>query len=132
MTELLGLIKLTSNSIINNFPQYVIDNNLLDIIIKNIHLVLKIEEDGVENAKMVNEIVAIAENEDPYKKLKNCLDKEFTLSFVERNYLMALIEILAMVVRSNGELACEKLMKTNLELIFFKVMRINDSTPFDV
>jgi len=37
-----------------------------------------------------------------------------------------------MVVRSNGELACEKLMKTNLELIFFKVMRINDSTPFDV
>ena len=126
------LIKLTSNSIINNFPQYVIDNNLLDIIIKNIHLVLKIEEDGVENAKMVNEIVVISENEDPYKKLKNCLDKEFTLSFIERNYLMALIEILAMVVRSNGELACEKLMKTKLELIFFKVMRINDSTPFDV
>ena len=132
LTELLGLIKLTSNSIINNFPQYVIDNNLLDIIIKNIHLVLKIEEDEVENTKMVNETVAIAENEDPYKKLKNCLDKEFTLSFVERNYLMALIEIQAMVVRSNGELACEKLMKTNLELIFFKVMRINDSTPFDV
>lgn len=146
LTELLGLIKLTSNSIINNFPAYLIENNLLDTIIRNIHLVLHIEDDltdddsvnsindefEAKNLESLN-IPALANKDQKFhRKLKKCLDSEFTLTFVERNYLMALVEILAIVVRSNGELACEKLIKGNLELIFFRVMRINDSTPFDV
>jgi hypothetical protein len=52
LTEMLQLIKLSSSNILCNFPQYILEHNLLDAIIKNIQLVLRIDCDlttGQEN-----------------------------------------------------------------------------------
>lgn len=61
LTEMLSLIKLSSNTMTCNFPQYILDNNLLDTIIKNIQLVLHIEDslyspnESIENSSNLDE-----------------------------------------------------------------------------
>ncbi len=95
LTELLGLIKLTSNSIINNFPAYLIENNLLDTIIRNIHLVLHIEDDLTDDDSVTSIFVDFLDkNLDSLTchllettdqtciiKLSNCMASDFILKF---------------------------------------------------
>lgn len=120
---------------------YVLDNNLLDTILKNVQLVLHLEDslysnDNDENNYMVEEQIVRKEFHGEITKhesIRAILEKDsIVLSRVERNFLMALVEIMTMVIKMNVGVSMEKLIKNDFEKVFFRVLKIEDSNVFDV
>lgn len=117
---MLSLLKLSSNSALINLPQFIIDNNLIDRLIKNIQVILNVCEDDNESdsnadndssnlfagnsdndkndSKDFGKFVSmLKEDVDNYQSLENDFSEPVLLDITQRNFFMALIELMNIV-----------------------------------